>query len=384
MRSRYGQDMSKTGGLYMDSHIRKWLGSVICLMVVVLASANQLFACGDPFCGDCQKWDANVPGCVDDDDQDTTGGDTGIDLDVCGYCQKCSGGACADDDDAGNGDEVCIEPGVECKTCQWGDCEDDDDECEGECKSCSSGVCGDDESKCPGECDSCDDGICVDDESKCPGECDTCDDGICVDDDWECRYNWRLCETCNDGECEDKCPALGKYCDYVTGQCEVCVANFHCELCEQCNALHECVHPCDTCQWPKYCGWACSCVECSEGAEDTTTCSTSNDSTECSCSGIIYPCSGEKETKVYSGNPIKSCTGDDCFTDNVLCYTTYDGCEPFGSYTPLLWCLTSGTGLPTCTINLDIPGPGCYNCVHDTTGFRTNEDTRLCPTEHWP
>lgn len=416
MKSRSNKTISKTGGLYMDKSTREWLISIIALVVILFVAAGQSFA--TVTCPDCQEWDPNsgTSGeCVDDDDQDTTGGDTGEDPDVCGYCQECSDGACVDDDDAGNTDDVCTE--LECESCQSGECEADctaeqccdDDVCVSSCpsseccdvgfcvSSCTNGCCDDGTcvSSCPsgeccddGECVSscpgggcCDDGTCV---TTCPGECHYCLGGTCTDSDFEC--NWRLCETCNDGECEDKCPALGKYCDYVTGMCEVCVDNFHCELCEQCNALHKCVHPCDTCQWPKYCGWACSCVECSEEAEDTTTCSTSNDPvSECSCShNPLSWCGGTNETIIYSGNPIKSCTGDDCFTDKVLCYTTYDGCVVSGSYKPLLWCLYSGTAYG-CALETSIPGPGCYNCVLDpATALRTNEDTRLCPTEHWP
>lgn len=109
----------------MDSSKRKWLISIICLIVILFASENQSFAC-DPTCPDCQIWDpeAGTSGeCVDDDDQDTTGGEPypqGAD-DVCGYCQKCSNGACVNDDSGGNTDDICmVGPGAECDSCQSG------------------------------------------------------------------------------------------------------------------------------------------------------------------------------------------------------------------------------------------------------------------------
>jgi len=91
----------------MDKSGRGWLISVICLIVIPLASATQLSACPPPFCGDCQKWDEGSSSCVDDDDQDQTGGYTCNEPDVCGYCQKCSGGACVDDD-AGGIQTMCV------------------------------------------------------------------------------------------------------------------------------------------------------------------------------------------------------------------------------------------------------------------------------------
>jgi len=120
----------------MDKSRREWLISIFCLILILFASANQSFACPPPYCGDCQKWDPNSGtsgACVDDDDQDTTGGDTEEDAnDVCGYCQKCSDGSCVNDDEGGNSDDVCVGPGTECDICQSGECED----------SCPTGCCG--------------------------------------------------------------------------------------------------------------------------------------------------------------------------------------------------------------------------------------------------
>jgi len=84
----------------------------------------------DPPCGDCKVCEEGE--CVEDNDQDWTGGDTLGGPDFCGYCQKCTDGECADDDDAGNSDEVCVGAGTECDICQSGECED----------SCPTGCCG--------------------------------------------------------------------------------------------------------------------------------------------------------------------------------------------------------------------------------------------------
>ena len=253
------------------------------------------------------------------------------------------------------------------------------------CETCFEGSC----IECfyGGECTSCQGGSCVDDESKCPGECDTCDDGTCTDHDYEC--NWRLCETCNDGECEDRCPALGKYCDYDTGMCEVCVDDFHCELCEQCNVLHVCVHPCDDCVWPEYCGAACSCMECYPGPEDTTTCSASKSEDDCTgCSmNPISPCSRAGGIVVSTGSSLTTCTGPDCeILYDVLCYTTYEECEA-GVFNPFLFCTPSGlVGVPySCEINLEYP-VGCWPCRQDwfEEGEEVYANRGVCPPEDWP
>jgi hypothetical protein len=164
-----------------------------------------------------------------------------------------------------------------------------------------------------------------------------------------------------------------------------------CVLCEECE-LHKCVHPCDECFSPKYCGYACACVECEYGEEDTTTCSTANNTTECDCSENIFnPCSSG-ESVVYSGNSLKSCTGPNCGSANVLCYTTFQTCTTSGSYAPLEWCTPHDTGpLPpapwpqSCQVNLEIPGPGCYTCANSFNGgVQTYVPQGDCPIEQWP
>lgn len=244
-----------------------------------------------------------------------------------------------------------------------------------------------DDYDCSG-CESCVDCWCEDDESKCPGECDTCDDGTCTDHDYNCSSI--DCEICNDGVCEDRCPALGKHC--WLGTCVECRDVLDCELCWEC-INHECVHPCDECYYPKYCGYACACVECYYGEEDTTTCSTANSTTECYCSiNIFNPCSSPAESVVYSGATLTSCTGPDCDSVDVLCYTTYPGCKVSGSYQPLKWCSANDVGAPppapwpySCQLNLDIPGPGCWTCVNSfESGDPTDEPQGDCPVEAWP
>jgi len=450
MQSRCNQSIWKTGGLDMDNSGREWLISMICLIVILFASANPLSACPPPSCGDCQKWDANVPGCVDDDDQDTTGGDTGTDPDKCGYCQKCSSGACANDDAAGNTDDVCSGAGAECTSCLDGACESD---CAAEwccdvdvcVSSCTTGCCDDglcasscsgskccEDSECVSSCTSgcCDDGEC---ESSCPeGQC--CEDGTCVSscssgccDDGTCVSScgtWPAC--CDDGECVDHCSYIeGKECcggncitecdasecmecDHASGtcvsecsgttphcnfgMCVECRDRVDCEICEDCVGF-DCVHPCDNCVYPKYCGSACSCVECSYGEEDTATCSTTQSTTGCDCSvNLVSPCSSGEESVVYSGNPLRSCTGPDCESTNVLCYTTYQTCTTSGGYAPLEWCLSHDVGAPppapwphSCGINLDLPGPGCYTCANSfNAGVQVSAPEGRCPTEHWP
>lgn len=316
--------------------------SFLVIVFLLLSSLTMpAISCPPPYCGSCCHWVSTGPGPSD------------------GYCD--------------------LDTGADC-----GDCSG----CTGECESCVSCSCEDDPSKCTGEChNGCSGGNCVDDESKCPGECDTCDDGNCTDHDYEC--NWRLCETCNDGECEDRCPALGKYCNYDTGMCEVCVIDSHCELCEECGVTHKCEHPCDDCYYPKYCGAACSCVECNYnyGQEDTTTCSTANNTTGCDCSDSIFsPCSSAEESVVYSGNFLKSCTGPNCGSANVLCYTTYNTCRTSGSIRPLQWCAgVDFYGNLVCDCILGVPGPGCYTCVNSfEAGVPTYESQGDCPIEDWP
>jgi hypothetical protein len=193
------------------------------------------------------------------------------------------------------------------------------------------------------------------------------------------------CETCNEGVCEDQCPALGKHCYY--GSCVECRDVLDCESCYECGVTHECEHPCDECYYPKYCGYACACVECYPGPDDTTTCS-GTDYDECvGCSmNPLYPCAEAGNQRVYTHNTLTTCTGPNCETrQDVLCYTTYDECEP-GPWIPLIWCVGNDVGPPSCQIE-DLLNPiGCWNCSIDpldggVPSFRTRG---FCPTEAWP
>jgi len=163
----------------MKVKLRMFRIAVLVYVILVCGFAVRARACDCyPPCGDCKRCEAGV--CVEDNDQDQTGGYTCNEPDVCGYCQKCSGGACVDDDAGGNTDEVC----VGCKTCQSGECE----------SGCPTGECCDDDVD-----------VCV---SSCPGD---------------------KCEICSVGTCIDSCPIIGKHCDGA-GNCEECITDAHCTL----------------------------------------------------------------------------------------------------------------------------------------------------------
>ena len=272
----------------------------------------------------------------------------------CGAGQTCCGGSCCSNTCC-NG--VCCGSG---QSCCGGECCNPDDCCNGEC--------------CPGGC--CED-------SDCTGECHNgCSNCQCVDDDIKCSSI--DCETCNEGVCEDECPALGKHCWY--GECVECRDILDCELCYECEN-HECVHPCDECYYPKYCGYACACVECYPGPDDTTTCS-GEDGDECTgCTEWpISPCSGAGDIIVYTNNSLTTCTGTDCETrQDVLCYTTYDQCEA-EEWIPFFWCKYNVPGPDTCSFDIEHPiGPGCWPCVIDEGSADPTYGTRgICPTEAWP
>ena len=257
----------------------------------------------------------------------------------------------------------------------WGGCP--------ECESCVNCYCDCtseccDDSDCTG-CESCVDCACVDDDDNCTG-CEDCVSGSCEDNDLNCSSI--DCETCNEGVCEDECPALGEYCWY--GDCVECIDVLDCELCYVC-IHHECVHPCDECYYPKYCGSACACVECYPGTDDTTTCSSGLSSDDCTgCTEWpISPCSG-REKVVYTNNTLTTCTGPDCGSVDVLCYTTYE-CEAEG-WIPFLWCKYNVPGPNTCSFDIEHPvGPGCWSCVIDEeSADPTYEPQGDCPVEAWP
>jgi len=271
--------------------------------------------------------------------------------------------------------------------------------CEPECPDCWSGDdcdvydCDPNQECCGGSCitactgcQSCDGSSCADDDDNCTG-CKSCNEGTCEDDDSEC--NSSACQECNNGVCEDSWPPLGLYC--IIGECVECRNILDCDLCQQC-VNNECVHPCEDCQWPEYCGSACACVECYPGPEDTTTCSDPefnfDDCTGCTID-VITPCSGAEDIVVYTGNTLTTCTGPDCeMRKDVLCYTTYDNCVP-GIFKPFRWCISSDIlGEPaSCGFILDQPPPpGCYPCAPDPfeEGERTYETRGVCPLEVWP
>jgi hypothetical protein len=254
------------------------------------------------------------------------------------------------------------------------------------CETCFEGSCIECFYDDP-ECTTCQNGECADDDSMCTGEChDGCSEGRCVDDDYEC--NWRLCETCNYGECEDRCPALGQYCNNDTGMCEDCVIDSHCELCEEC-IHHECKHPCDDCVYPKYCALACFCLECNLGVDNIACLESEEENYKCpECSiQTIHPCS-EYSMRDYTGTTIyTSCTGADCEPIEELCYTEYD-CTT-GDAKLLELCSRGDMAPPApkaCLINPDFPS-WCWPCEKDSTdeGDPSIEDGyEDCPTEAWP
>ena len=262
--------------------------------------------------------------------------------DLCDGCKSCEDGWCNSDDDNCDGCEICDGDG---------NCVDDDDECSyyGYCYSCEEGECVDDNDKCSG-CESCIDGYCVDDDYNCYG-CKDCVNASCTDNDENCDY----CQDCIFGECIDN--------DNKCMTCQYCLGGAcwdDCPSCQEC-VNDECVHFCDNCDFPKYCANKCVCVECYYGTEDTTTCSSGQSYTLCDCShNIISPCSSAEVSVVYSDKSLKSCTGPDCDSEEVLCYTTYQAYTTSGGINPLQWCLYSVPPPDACGINPDYPGPGCY------------------------
>lgn len=254
----------------------------------------------------------------------------------------------------------------DCGPCMHWDADEGDD---GECVLDSGATCSED-SDCGPECGDCTwDCQCEDRYTRCPGGYLTCYDCVAGTCEWNCT--------------DPNLPACH------LGNCVQCVSILDCDLCETCE-YNQCKHPCDDCVWSEYCGDSCFCAECTVGAEDTTTCSTSNNSSECDCSiNIFFPCSGSTETIVYTGNSLESCTGDDCETRNdVLCYNTYSTCEVSGLYHPLSWCTQPTPEIgDECTFNNDIPSAGCYNCAPDQfeSGIETTATRGVCPFETpWP
>jgi len=258
--------------------------------------------------------------------------------------------------------------------------------------SCGCGYWNGSSCTCSGDCPACEDCKSSGESCSCQPNCGTnehcctdageycCPDGKeCCEGDC-CGSDQHCCTDATDGYCCDD----GKYCWY--GFCVECRDLLDCELCEECIG-YNCVHPCDECYYPMYCAYACACVECYPGEEDTTTCSSANSTTECDCSmNLLNPCSSAAESVVYSGASLTSCTGPDCSSKDVLCYTTYDECKVSGSYQALKWCSGNDVGPPTCQIILDLPpGPGCWTCVNAfESGDPTHEPQGECPTEAWP
>ena len=322
----------------MDNSGREWLISIICLLVILSASASQSFACGPPYCGDCQKWDPNTLACVDDDSQDE-GGDVWGD---CGYCQECSDGDCVDDDAAGNSADVCFM----CKSCQSGECESDDDECEG-CLGCFGFTCDIKHSNCPGDCNRCmSTGACEKFDVLCH-DCEYCDaTGNCADDGTTCAG----CKTCNDiGNCEDDDNA--PECDSST--CDDCVDGTCIPggLCTagQCCDNGTCV---SSCSGGKCCEDSVCVTECSgDKCCDEGTCEALEGCEKCA-NGITEDdptkCTGE----------CNNCTDAQCHYDDALC-------DPGDVCVEGTCCDTAGTG---CTVNGEDIGYNVNDCVRNLAG----------------
>lgn len=237
-----------------------------------------------------------------------------------------------------------------------------------------------------GEC-VLDSGATCSEDPDCGPECGDCNWNCqCEDRYTECPGGFLTCYDCVAGTCEWNCTDPNLPACHL-GNCVQCVSILDCDLCETCE-YNQCKHPCDDCVWPEYCGAACSCAECTEGTEDTTTCSTSNGFTNCDCSiNLFSPCGGTQTSRVYTGYSLESCTGDDCeIRNDVRCYTTYSGCAAQGLIHPLQWCVGQDIGPPSCTLNIEYAGPGCFDCVIDPfeLGIETFETRGVCPPEVWP
>lgn len=200
----------------------------------------------------------------------------------------------------------------------------------------------------------------------------------------DCNYDWQCtggCQVCRDGNCENRC-LEEEYC--VSGACVECRNMLDCPICHDCDLLGECVHNCDSCIYPEYCA-GCNCRECSYDymQEDFLTCDSSKTKyAVCECSmNLINPCSGH-EAKVYSGNTLKPCTGPDCGTKDVLCYTIKEeGCMVTDTYQPLKWCTGDIVGQQSCALDITIPpSTGCYDCVSSgEPGEPVHEPSGYCP-----
>ncbi len=351
MKKRRSTTIPGTSGIWTFS-------LVLCSMVFMHVFSYNASAC-EPDCGPCMHWD------------DEAGED--------GECVLNTGATCSEDADCGGGCGLC-------DTEDSCDCYASDELCTGECDYCYTATSGSYY-------------FCADDDENCSAPTPECVDGKCVECEWYCSTGQECCggtciTECDSSDCMEcdpdsntcvsECSDPNKPHCYLRA-CVQCRNILDCALCETCE-YNRCKHPCDDCVWPKYCGAACTCVECTEGTEDTTTCSTSNSFTECDCSiNIFSPCYGSHETKVYSGHSLESCTGDDCETRNdVLCYTTYSKCEVSGAYKALHFCV--GPAGPFSCTTMEIPGPGCYLCVRDSfeLGIETFETRGVCPTELWP
>ncbi len=163
----------------MQGRLRIMLNLSAVFAVLLVCWSAAVFACGPGSCDPCEKWDpeAGENGeCVPDDSRDPSGA---VDGD-CGYCQKCSGGICVNDDLLCTG----------CESCNAGICEDDNGKCDpgldcvdGDCKTpCTYDY------EC-GYCGHCVDGYC---EYSCSGE------EVCVND--ECVPEGDDCSTCEEDE----------------------------------------------------------------------------------------------------------------------------------------------------------------------------------------
>lgn len=284
---------------------------------------------------------------------------------ACEGCQNCEEGVCVDRDYLCN----------PCHYCYMGTCMPYGD-CGGGCPACESCVscwC-----QCTSEC-------CQ--GSDCTGECHNgCSGCSCVDDNSQCSTLMN-CEECNNGNCEDRCPALGKYCN-GSGDCVVCTTDAHCnDICKHCTG-GECKHNCAFCTTPRYCAYACYCTDCST-EEDYDLCSESQEEYY-QCPGCTYdvvvPCTTFFR-RDYTGNPEITCTTThmDCSHDDHLCWTEYK-CTT-GFIIPFYICAVNENG--PMGLACESEGSNTFVCTQckqdpDDEGDPWYADNNTCPTEQWP
>lgn len=222
-------------------------------------------------------------------------------------------------------------------------------------------------------------------------DCEDCVNGSCED-------NCTMCDSCVSGSCISTCTACER-CEYGGGgytcvndcpDCKDCVGGScvgGCEECYECvewsPGFYDCDHLClNGCDPPKYCD-GCSCIECSLGTADTSTCSSSNDESCPPCDTGIGDSCADHTIKLYEDATLYPCTGADCDDIEEICYKEYD-CDD-GTILPLMHCVYGGTAY-SCSIFTEFPS-WCTTCVQDTADQGTPgppETSYSCPEEGSP